>query len=193
MELIGSSSFRGNYSPVHERATPRTNAPPLQSRAKQRAQPVFALPPPKPRRQRCDATSQTTRRWTCGTSVGRLGSAGASPRPGYSRPSTRATPGRIANRRVMRMSADPADALSSAVLMPETALRNARSWSRSRSSSIKRYCATAAAERLPLQGRIWRTARRSRAPRSALVTRSAPWLREESAFLASVVRLRHNK
>jgi hypothetical protein len=72
------------------------------------------------------------------------------------------------DRRVMRMSADPADALSSAVLIPETALRNATSWSRSRS-------------------------RRSREPRSALVTRSAPWFRDESALRASVVRLRQSR
>mmetsp|Transcript_18081 Transcript_18081/g.53777 ORF Transcript_18081/g.53777 Transcript_18081/m.53777 type:complete len:261 (-) Transcript_18081:1225-2007(-) len=96
------------------------------------------------------------------------------------------------DRRVMRMSADPADALSSAVLMPETALRNARSWSRSRSSSIKRYCATASLNACHFK-KARRTARRSRAPRRARVTRSAPWLREESAFLASVVLFRHNK
>ena len=80
------------------------------------------------------------------------------------------------DRRVMRMSADPADALSSAVLMPETALRNATSWSRSRSSSIKRYCATAA-ERLPLQkgsedrAPLARTAKRSGDQERALAPR----------------------
>ena len=76
-------------------------------------------------------------------------------------------------RRVMRMSADPADALSSAVLMPETALRNATSWSRSRSSSIARYRATAALTAFHIRNDL-RTARRSREPRSALVTSSAP-------------------